>query len=26
VQTSIFVELRMWKDGPESGRLADVFS
>lgn len=26
VQTSIFVELRDWKDGPQSRRLADIFA
>lgn len=26
IQTSLYVELRDWKDGPASGRLADIFA
>ena len=26
VQTSLYVELRLWKDGPTSERLADIFA
>lgn len=26
IQTSLYVELREWKDGPATGRLADIFA